>query len=224
MRRTTPIGAFARGLIAGAIGAGVQTLFSRITQPLAPQPPRDAFTPPEPQQRGEGETETVARRPVEGLAPRGPLDGQTRRRAGQLVRFGFGAAWGGLYNLLRASYPRLGSAPGIAGFALSAWAVSDNLILPLFEVAGAPQRDPLRTHAYAIAAHLAYGAGVAGALAALERPDVALASAVLLATRGRALGRHVTDRSEALVPRDLVEQSRHFAAALARRARDLRSS
>ncbi len=48
-------------------------------------------------------------------------------------------------------------------------AASDNLILPAFRVAAWPHKYPPRTHAYAVAAHLAYGAGVAGAFAVVER-------------------------------------------------------
>jgi len=222
MRRKTPIGALAEGLIAGVIGAGVQSLFFRATR--SPTPPKRAFVPPEPQQHKEGGTETVARRLVEGLARRGPLDEHTKRRAGAVVHYGYGAAWGGLYGLLRGSYPRLWSPTGVAGFALGAWALSDNLVLPGLRVAAWPQRYPLRMHAYGIAAHLAYGAGVAGALASVDHADTALLVGAVALARGRLLGRRAVDRSRALVPREFYERSRHLAQALARRARDLRPS
>lgn len=222
MRRKTPIRALVEGIIAGAVGAGVQSLFFRATSSVAPPTPKDAFDPPELEQAHENALETVGRRLVEDLAQRGPLDEQDKARIGNIVHYGFGAAWGGLYGLLRASYPRLWRPSGVAAFSLGVWLLGDNTILPLFKVAAWPHRYPLRTHAYAIAAHLAYGAGVAATLAIEDgAPAIPLVAAFALA-RGRAVGERALERakSSAIVPRDLVEAPRHLAAAIARRARD----
>lgn len=221
MRPKTPIAALVEGMIAGAIGSAVQTFFFRATKTIAPTAPPEAFRPPEPRQLGEPQTQTVARRLVEGLAHRGPLSEQAKERGGELVHYGFGAAWGGLYGLLRASYPSLRRPTGLVGFSAAVWMLGDNLMLPLFHVAGWPHRYPPRTHAYALAAHLAYGAGVGGALAAADHADVALVGAALLATRGRSLGRRAIARSRALVPRAAFDGTRRLAEALARRAHDL---
>ena len=114
MRRKTPIRALVEGIIAGAVGAGVQSLFFRATSSLAPPPAKDAFDPPEAEQADESALETVGRRLVEDLAQRGPLDEQEKARIGNVVHYGFGAAWGGLFGLLRASYPRLWRPSGVA--------------------------------------------------------------------------------------------------------------
>lgn len=224
MRRKTPIGALFEGLVAGAVGAGLQSLFFRATAKITPKPPADAFTPPEWEQAHESALETVARRAVEKLAQRGPLDAADKKRAGQVVHYGFGAAWGGLYGLLRASYPRLWSPSGIAGLSLGVWMLGDNVILPGFKLAAWPHRYPLRSHAYAIAAHLVYGAGVAATLEAADHADLVPLIAALALVRGRAAGERAIElaaRSRALVPREVIESSRHFAEAIARRARDL---
>jgi len=222
MRRKRPIAALVEGLIAGAIGAGVQSLFFRATASLTPAPPKDAFDPPEAEQADESAQETVGRRLVEDLAQRGPLDEQEKARLGNAIHYGYGAAWGGLYGLLRASYPRLWRPSGVAAFSVGVWLLSDNVILPLFKLAAWPHRYPLRSHAYALAAHLAYGAGVAGALAVEDgAPAMPMVAAFALA-RGRAVGERALERarSSAIVPRDLIEAPRHLAAAIARRARD----
>ena len=223
MRRKTPIRALLEGVVAGVVGAGVQTLFFRATAKLAPAPPKQAFRPPEPQQADEDALQTVARRAVEGLAQRGPLDARDKERAGQIVHYGFGAAWGGLYGLLRASYPRLWSASGIGGFALGVWVLSDNVILPGFKLAAWPHRYPLRSHAYALAAHLAYGGGVAATLAAVDHAKLLPLAAALVVAKGRAAGEQAIElaRSRALVPREALAASRHLASLIARRARDL---
>lgn len=198
-------------------------MFFRATRSLTPGPDPHAFHPPDPQQQHESATATLARRLVEGLARRGPLDEQAKERVGTLVHYGFGAAWGGLYGMLRTSFPALRSVRGVTGFSVGVWMASDNLMLPLFRLAAWPQRYRLRNHAYAIAAHLAYGAGVAGALAAMDHADSLIVLAALALARGRRLGRRAIDRTQALVPRDLVERPRRLAAAIARRARDARS-
>src|SRR6185369_17231054 len=157
---TTPLGTLLRGLLAGAVGAGVQTLFFKATRRLTPPTPEDAFTPPEPEQQGERSTETVARRAVERLAARGPLDQRAKQRAADVVHYGFGAAWGALYGLARETFPRLRGAAGALAFGTAVWAVSDDVILPVFRLAAWPALYPARTHAYAWAAHLPFSAGV----------------------------------------------------------------
>jgi hypothetical protein len=184
MRKRSPVVALAEGLLAGALGAAVQSLFFASTQKLAPRPPKDAFVPPDPVQRDERETETVARRAVEDLAGRGPLSPDAKQLGGQVVHYAFGAGWGGLYGLARATWPQLASPLGVGAFSLAVWAVGDNVIVPLFRLGAWPQKYPPRTHAYAIAAHLAYGAGVAGAFALVERaPWLAAAALTAIARR-----------------------------------------
>src|SRR4051812_28636150 len=80
MRRKTPIAALVEGIIAGAVGAGVQSLFFRATASVAPPAPKGSFDPPETVQANETALETVARRFVEDLAQRGPLDEQGKAR------------------------------------------------------------------------------------------------------------------------------------------------
>jgi uncharacterized membrane protein YagU involved in acid resistance len=225
MRKKTPARAWIEGLIAGAVGAGVQSLFFRSTARIMPKPPKDAFMPPEEEQHDESALETVARRAVEDLAQRGPLEARDKRHLGQAVHYAFGAAWGGLYGILRASYPRrLWNVSGVAAFSLGVWMLGDNVILPVFRLSAWPHRYPMRSHAYAVAAHLAYGAGVAATLEVCDHARLLPLGAAFLLARGRAVGARAAEvaRDHALVPRDVVEQSRHLAAAIARRARDLR--
>lgn len=152
----TPLGALWRGLIAGAVGSAAQSLFFAATKKIAPSGSSSSFQPPEPEQESEQATETVARRAVEGLMQRElPIE---KAMAGQAVHYAFGAGWGALYGLGAASAPSLASPLGGAGFGLVVWAMSDDLLLPAFKLADWPRRYPMKSHAYAIAAHLVYGA------------------------------------------------------------------
>lgn len=226
MRRSkSPFRVLAEGLIGGAIGAGVQTLFFRTTQSITPQNPPEAFSPPEAQQKTEMATSTVARRLVEGMAQRGPLQPEAKRRAGELVHYGFGAAWGGLYGLLRASYPAWRGPVGAGGYGAMVWMLSDNVLLPTMRLAGWPHRYPLRSHAYALAAHLAYGLGLWGSLVGMERLDslaglatLALARSALAGRRGLREAKRAVSRTESLVPRELIDGPRRLAERIARRA------
>lgn len=215
--------ALLEGLAAGAVGAGMQSIDFRATERITPKSPDQAFDPPEAEQADESALETTARRLVEGLAQRGPLDERQKARLGELVHYGFGAGWGGLYGLVRASYPRAWSPRGMAGFALGVWLLGDNLLLPAMRLAAWPHRYPPKVHAHALGAHLAYGAGVALTLGAIDRAPLVPLVAGLALARGRRAGRRAVAAMEAhaLVPRELVEAPRHLARALARRARDL---
>jgi hypothetical protein len=59
----------------------------------------------------------------------------------------------------------LSTLPGGLAFGTLVWMVSDHLIVPGFRLAGWPQRYPMKNHAYALAAHLVYGAAVAATFA-----------------------------------------------------------
>ena len=161
----TPLGAVARGVIAGAIGAGAQSLFFRATQKLAP--PRTKVPPelgkPERKARSESGLQTVARRTVEGLMQRGPLDKAQKARAASVLHYLFGAMWGGVYALCRESFR---TSPML--FGAGVWIASDNLILPAFRVAAWPRHYTVREHHYALQAHFAYGLSTAAAYALLR--------------------------------------------------------
>jgi hypothetical protein len=183
-RPFTPAGALARGLVAGAAGSFAQALFAKATRRLAPAPPEGAFTPPEPAQRGEQATHTVARRTVECLMQRGPI--RDKERAGAIVHYAFGAAWGGVYGVLRGSYEPVATPAGVLAFSTVVWAVSDNLLLPAFRLSAWPRAYPPESHLYAWAAHVAYGAAVWAAFEAQRRSTwipVAAALSARWATR-----------------------------------------
>lgn len=171
MKRKDPFGAALAGAAAGAVGSLAQEGFFAATSTLAPEPPKGVFRPPDPLQREEQAVETVARRAVEGLLQRGPL--AHKHAAGEAVHYAFGAAWGSLYGLLASSYRPVASPLGALAFGSAVWLAGDNVILPAFRLSAWPQRYPPRTHVYAFAAHLVYGAAVWGAYRVARRCTVA---------------------------------------------------
>ena len=187
--RPTPLGTVVRGFAAGAIGAFAQNQFFRATASLAP--PTPGFDAPEPEQREEQATATVARRFVEQLMQRGPLPAKQKSRAAQLVHHLFGGGWGVAYGLVRESTPAVGSAAGAAVFGTAVMMASDDVILPAFRLSGWPTAYPAKNHAYALAAHVVYGLAVWGAYEAMRRPTVVATAAVVgaLGFRRRRGGR-----------------------------------
>ena len=183
MKRTTPLGALVRGLAAGAVGSAVQSLFFELTADLAPRGATDAFHPPEGAQLDERATETVARRFVEGMMKRGPLDEEGKRRGATAVHYAFGAAFGAAWALVRESVPSVSRPLGVAGFGIAAWMVGDNLLYPAFRLGAGPSAYPLSTHAYAVSAHLVFAAATGSTYEALRPRSVALAGAALWAAR-----------------------------------------
>ena len=215
-RAPSPFGALLRGMAAGVIGAGLQSLFFKATAQLLPKPTQlpPELGKPEPEAQKESSLETVARRWVEGLMQRGPLEGEQKARAASVVHYAFGALWGGLYGLLRESTP---VPPTLFGAAV--WLASDNLILPAFRVAAWPQHYSLREHHYALHAHFAYGLGTAGAYALLRDlgPVPLAALPAVLALQAKAwLGRTPPAR---LLARNDGPVARFFSQATTRLAR-----
>jgi hypothetical protein len=118
------------------------------------------------------------------MMKRGTLDAAAKGRLASALHYAFGAAWGGVYALLRESLPAL---PATL-FGVAVWAVSDGVLLPAFRLAAWPRHYSLREHHYALHAHVVYGLVTAGAYAAVRRLGVAPLAALpaLLALRARS--------------------------------------
>ncbi len=182
MYRISPIRALLGGLAAGFVASFAQNLFFKSTARIAPGQPEGAFTPPEPEQRSETATATVARRVAQGLMAR-DLSDEAKGRAAMAVHFGWGSMWGGLYGILGESFPSLRSPIGMVAYSTAVWGVSDNVILPAFHLSAWPQAYPPRNHAYAWAAHIAYGAALWGSYEAIQRVPWSTALQVIVLRR-----------------------------------------
>jgi hypothetical protein len=196
MGSITPMGALLRGLAAGAAGSAVQSGFFKLAAPITPTNPEGVFVPPEEQQKSESSPETVARRGFEQFAQGSALSKEAKARGGQIVHFGFGAGWGGLYGLARESLPALSGPLGVLAFSTAVWMISDNAILPAFKLAAPATAYPLKTHAFALGAHIAYGLGVWAAYEALRPQTWTTAAAALWALgKSRSIGKVLPRRA-----------------------------
>jgi hypothetical protein len=115
-----------------------------------------------------------------------PLSAEGKARGARIVHYAFGAALGGAYGLLRETTPAMRRPAGVLGYGVGAWVVGDDLVIPLFRLGAWPNAYPLKTHAYAVAAHLVFGAAVAAAYEAMRPRSLATAAAALWALRTNA--------------------------------------
>jgi hypothetical protein len=180
-----------RGIVAGVAGAAVQAYFFKATAKIMPEQPKGVFTPPEPEQKDELATHTVARRAVEKFAQQGPLTKQQKQLGGEIVHYSFGGLWGGLYGLTMESFPSWKGPIATAAYSSIVWMVGDNIILPFFRLSAWPQAYPAKNHLYAWVAHLAYGAGLWLTYTSLSTGTTLAGVAYYGARYGRRYGKFV---------------------------------
>jgi uncharacterized membrane protein YagU involved in acid resistance len=176
----TPIGAAGRGIAGGLAGALLLSIVSRMLPVLRTQRipvptgrSADAFQPTLAQAL------TVSQSPgPEGLAEQfafkvasgvfGRDLSSSARLAGRVIHVVYGSAWGMLYGLLQASYPRPPGAFGaIYGFLV--WLIGPAFLVPAMRLMGRPSEEPVGRTAALITGHLAYGVALATAFEALQR-------------------------------------------------------
>jgi hypothetical protein len=176
---------FARGLIGSLVGLAAMDLYSRGMKALASRYGSENGSG---NRNGSGQkshalddiaidgikarkdepaTEAVARLAVEAVTDGEPTD-RTRARLGQVVHWGYGAAVGGLYGLLRCDHEDL-DLPAGAGYGAALWLIGDELMVPLLGLAKGPTANGVGSHAQALGAHLVYGLATSGATHALRR-------------------------------------------------------
>jgi uncharacterized membrane protein YagU involved in acid resistance len=176
----TPIGAAGRGIAGGLAGALLLSILSRILPTLRaqrlPTPTGRSVDSPLPtlaqaltlsQSPGpEGLAEQFAFKVASGLFGR-DLSSSVRL-AGRAVHLAYGSAWGMLYGLLQASYPRPPAAFG-AIFGFLVWLIGPAFLVPAMRLMGRPSEEPAARSAALITAHLAYGFALATVFEALQR-------------------------------------------------------
>lgn len=171
MTRTTPLGAVARGVLAGAAGTAAMTAWQELSSRLQSSGGSSGGG-----EGGDGEDPwtsapapaKVAKRLIEGVFRRevGP---EYIRLLTHAAHWSYGTAWGAVYGLLQGTLRVNPLAHGIA-FGTGVWAMSYVELVPmgLYEP---PWKYPAKSLAKDLSYHLVYGAGVAGAYHLLARDE-----------------------------------------------------
>lgn len=90
-----------------------------------------------------------------------PVPEDKKSTAGNMVHYGFGTSMGIFFSLLQSGKSSHLFLRGISYGGL-VWMVADNILVPLMGLSKIPTKYPLKTHAYALGAHLIYGGALGG--------------------------------------------------------------
>jgi hypothetical protein len=149
------------GAAAGALGTVALNQAFKLAGKLQPksgkQPTKESRESP---------TETVARKALEPVGIH--LEGDRKKKAGEVVHWSYGITWGALYGALHKLLPQTGRLFGL-GFGFGLFLFGDVLLLPTLRLIPPAHKLPLPSHLSAIAAHLAYGSAAEGSYRLFRR-------------------------------------------------------
>lgn len=89
-------------------------------------------------------------------------------KAGNVVHWGYGMAWGALYGVLHDRVPALSRAAGLP-FGLGFWLIGDEVVTMAFKLTPPPREFPIDAHLRGLVGHLAYAATTDGVYRILRR-------------------------------------------------------
>jgi putative membrane protein len=87
------------------------------------------------------------------------LPEERENTAGQIMHYGFGSDMGMTYATLSRLTGRSGVTAGVV-YGTLVWLVADEAGVPALGLSDAPWKSPLKSHVYALASHLVYGAAL----------------------------------------------------------------
>lgn len=173
MTQAKAAGSLWRDLAIGAAAGAVGTwLMAPTLKQLTKLQPSTAQRTEREQSWDESATVKLAERVAEPLGQE--LSRRDKQRAGTAIHWLYGTSWGIGLALLTRKLGRFPIASGLA-FGATLWALGDELMVPALKLAPKPQHLPVTTHAKALGAHLAYGAGAELAMRGLRRANDAVA-------------------------------------------------
>ena len=149
--RTTPLGALAKGVAAGAVGTGVMTAYQlAVARAMGSG---SSYVPAE-----------MGKRVIEGVLRRKVPEERTET-LNNVVHAVYGTSWGPVYGIVQSSLRPTARRHGVA-FAALVWGAS-LVELPALGLAPPVWEMSPQTVALDFSYHLVYGLGVAAAYAAL---------------------------------------------------------
>lgn len=169
--RHTPLGAVARGIVAGVVGTGCMTLAQTLPAKLRSSGGGSQAGQSDQQQGRQDPWEQastpakLAKRISEGIFHH-EVSPERIPLLTHAMHWGYGTGWGAVYGIVAAGAPHSPLRHGLL-FGTAVWAMSYVQLVPtgLYEP---PWKYPLKDTAMEVGYHLAYGAGVAGAFRALD--------------------------------------------------------
>jgi hypothetical protein len=165
----SPLGAVARGVVAGVAGTAAMTAWQDVAQRLrsagADEDGDGAESPQDPWEQASAPAK-VGRRLLEGVLHK-PVPADRIGLLTNVMHWGYGTGWGALWGLVAGTArPRRRVRAGVA-FGTFVWAMSYAELVPmgLYEP---PWASPPQELALDLSYHLAYGAGLGAAWAVVD--------------------------------------------------------
>jgi hypothetical protein len=153
------------GAVGGALGTWLMSPAMRGFSKVMPQKLRQQAEQQGAQQ-SEGATEKLARKVLEPFGIQ--LEGERKKKVGNLLHYGYGIAWGALHGALHRRVPLVGKLFGL-GFGLGLFVLGDEVLVPSLKLGPPPLKTPLATHLSALAAHFVYGSAAESGYRVLRR-------------------------------------------------------
>src|SRR5689334_18038877 len=137
------------GQVAGIAGTVAMDQFFRLWNAISKKEGDD-----KPQKREEPSTVKTADAIWKGVT-RTSLPESSRKLAGQLVHYGFGAGVGAAYGALAHVDERTTRGRGIL-YGLGVWLAADEIAVPALGLSKGPAKAPFSSHLMGLGAHLVY--------------------------------------------------------------------
>jgi putative membrane protein len=131
------------GIVAGVAASLTMNLFQQVWANLVAAPPEPSAT-------------EEAAYHVSGALSEEPASPKARKRLASVIHYTTGAVLGSIYGVASGVFPALTSAKGTA-FGTAAWAVGDEVAVPLLGLGPPLGRTKLMDHALGLASHLVFG-------------------------------------------------------------------
>lgn len=149
------------GTVGGLIGAWCMNGIQRISRGMPARTGRDAgkssrAAPGQSSQRQREPATVQLTRAVVERTFRRSLTAKEKKIADPLMHYGFGAITGAAYGAAAEFAPGVAVGAGLP-FGAAVWVAADEITMPALGVSKPPWRNPVSTHAYALASHFVYG-------------------------------------------------------------------
>ncbi len=171
--RRSPVEGLIVGSLSGLVGTILMTQFLILWKTAAQE-----FHPPKPkseakQSEKEKEDSTMKAAEKVGEAAGHKLSRAEKKKAGNWIHYGFGAAMGGIYGLIRETAPkslrRMNPAISGAGYGTAVFIGAHEIAVPAFGLGSSPLKEPVPDQISEYLAHLVYGVGTSLTYNAIRR-------------------------------------------------------
>jgi putative membrane protein len=170
----SPIKGVIVGSLSGLAGTVLMTQFLALWKKAAEETPSRKKTSSE-SKKSEEEKEDSTMKTADklGKAAGYELSKEERKKAGNWVHYGFGAAMGAVYGLLKETVPRSlrRMNPGLsgAGYGSLVFLGAHELAVPALKLGSNPLKEPVADQVSEYLAHIVYGIGTSLTYSAVRR-------------------------------------------------------